>query len=107
MALHLAQGSWIFVGSIPCAAGPDDGAIAFGGGGRGRGGGGAGRVRDFGAEEGAMGGGRDFEGRGEGIEGLELMSSGGSIWGRWHLGQLNSMTPGATVRISWQQAQRT
>lgn len=65
MALHRAQGSWIFVGSMPCAWGaprrPPPTAI----------------------------------------------SSGGSICGSWHLGQLNSVIPGATVRIQWHPAHRT
>ncbi|KAL0917173.1 hypothetical protein M5K25_012220 [Dendrobium thyrsiflorum] len=66
MALQRAQGSWILVGSMPCAGGVCR------------------RVAP-----------------------PVNMSSGGSICGNWHLGQLNSVIPGATVRISWQRAHRT
>nr|CAD1823190.1 unnamed protein product [Ananas comosus var. bracteatus] len=32
---------------------------------------------------------------------------GGSIWGSWHLGHMNSVIPGATARIPWHPAHRT
>ena len=78
------QGSWIFVGSTPCAC---DGRF--------RGCGGAGRARAV-----QLGG--------EGVEEDGLgMSCGGSRCAIWHLGQMNSVMPGATARTPWQPAQRT
>lgn len=61
MALQLAHGSWILLGSMPWAGTCDGGRI----------------------------------------------NSGGNIWGNWHVGQTNSVTPGPTVNIIRQPAHRT
>ena len=82
MALHEAQGSWILVGSMPCAGACDS------------------------CDAGADGGG------GSGAAALLPatalgMSSGGSICGIRQVGHANSVRPGATERIMRQPAQRT
>lgn len=82
MALQEAQGSWILVGSMPCAGacGGCDGGADVGGT----------DVSAFAAAARSLG-----------------MSSGGSICGIRQVGQANSVRPGATVRIIRQPAQRT
>lgn len=86
-AWQRAQGSWIFVGSTPCACG----APLRGCGGAGT----AGFAGDF-------GGGDDEE------DGAALgMSCGGRRCAMRHLGQMNSVMPGPTARTPRQPAQRT
>lgn len=82
MALQEAQGSWILVGSMPCAGacGGCEGGADVGGT----------VVGAFAAAARSLG-----------------MSSGGSICGIRQVGQANSVRPGATVRIMRQPAQRT
>jgi len=81
MALHEAQGSWILVGSMPCA-GACDGC-------------------DGGADVGGSGAAATLATAAFG------MSSGGSICGIRQVGHANSVRPGATVRIMRQPAHRT
>lgn len=77
--MQLAQGSWILVGSMPCAGAEEAGGA------------GSGDVVVAVAVWSALGG----------------MSSGGSICGIRQVGQANSVSPGATARIMRQPAQRT
>jgi len=100
-ALQRAQGSWILVGSTPCARGAErrpGGGGAWGAGG----GGGGGSEGDGGVGAGAEGG-----GVGEALGGEGGMSSGGRRCAMRHLGQMNSVMPGATARTPRQPAQRT
>ena len=99
-ALQRAQGSWILVGSTPCARGAER-RPGGGGGGAGTGGGGG---SEWG---GGVGVGPEGGGVGEALGGEGGMSSGGRRCAMRHLGQMNSVMPGATARTPRQPAQRT
>ena len=81
MALQWAHGTWIFVGSMPWA-----GTCCC----------------CSGCDEGGGGGVVVAA-----VLNWTFMSSGGSIWGTWQAGHANSVTPGATVKISLQPLHRT
>jgi hypothetical protein len=106
-ALQRAQGSWILVGSTPCARGGAERRARGCGTGWGWGWGGGGGCG--GSKGGGGGGGVGPEGGGvgEALGGEGGMSSGGSRCAMRHLGQMNSVMPGATASTPRQPAQRT